>query len=498
MYRFGTLAIVTACIVCLGAVAAAGPVDDRWAIGVEGGIWKLTEGYWDHSNVDEFAGLSLRKGLSPNWTMELGLRIGSVRPGVGDPNCSAGWTFDDYLNLTTEIYNPLLMMEYQISPDSRFTPFLGLGVGATRWRVIATTADHTFFPEGTTVQGFGNDDDEYHKLSATNVTVAAELGVEWWLRESMSLRLGGRYNVLLSNDLDNIGWSSWNATRNPEYVDANSALVEGFVSLSFWFGSADTDRDGLPNADDGCPDLAEDFDGFEDQDGCPDPDNDRDTIADLYDKCPDLAEDLDGFQDEDGCPDPDNDRDLILDVNDKCPDQPEDMDGYADEDGCPDPDNDGDGVPDSADACPDTPTGTPVGVDGCPAKAAPRAVVPPVETMPAIGQGLVLDGVSFKSGSAELLPESIAVLARVANSLVQNPTAIIEVRGHTDAQGAAEINRDLSQRRAIAVREVLVQMGVPSTRITAVGYGEDQPIADNATAEGRAKNRRVEMQRVGG
>ena len=72
------------------------------------------------------------------------------------------------------------------------------------------------------------------------------------------------------------------------------------------------------------------------------------------------------------------------------------------------------------------------------------------------------------------------------------------MRGHTDAQGAAETNRDLSQRRAIAVREVLIQMGVTSTRITAVGYGEDQPIADNATAEGRAKNRRVELHRAGG
>jgi OmpA-OmpF porin, OOP family len=90
------------------------------------------------------------------------------------------------------------------------------------------------------------------------------------------------------------------------------------------------------------------------------------------------------------------------------------------------------------------------------------------------------------------------VLAHVANSLAQNPDAVIEVRGYTDSQGAAETNRDLSQRRAIAVREVLVQMGVPSTRITAVGYGEEQPIADNATAEGRAKNRRVELHRVGG
>ncbi len=113
MRRFAILVIMMA-----ATVAAAGPVDDRWAIGVEGGVWKLVEGYWDHSNVDEFAGLSVRKGLSPHWSMELGLRIGSVRSGVEDPTQNAGWTFDHFTTLATEIYNPLLMMEYQFSPDS--------------------------------------------------------------------------------------------------------------------------------------------------------------------------------------------------------------------------------------------------------------------------------------------------------------------------------------------------------------------------------------------
>jgi outer membrane protein OmpA-like peptidoglycan-associated protein/opacity protein-like surface antigen len=492
MLRIGTLAMV----VCCAAAAAAGPVDDRWAIGVEGGTWKLVEGYWDHSNVDKFAGLSLRKGLSPRWSLELGLRTGSVRPGVENANENAGLTFDSHTNLATEIVQPLLTFEYQFSPSSRFTPFLGLGAGATNWRVIATQVDHTFFPEGTTVQGFGTDDDQYHKLSATNVSIAAELGVEWWLRESLSLRLGGRYSVLLNNDLDNVGLSSWDLGSRSQYVDANSGLAAAFLSLSFWFGSSDTDHDGVPNAADACPTQAEDMDGYQDQDGCPDPDNDLDQVADLDDRCPDLAEDIDGFQDDDGCPDLDNDGDQIVDALDKCPNDPEDKDGFADADGCPDPDDDGDGVLDSDDACPDTPLGTPVGDDGCPAKGAPRVTAPAPMDLPDAGQGLVLQGVTFKTGSAELTPESITLLARVANSLVENPEVVVEVRGYTDAQGAAETNRDLSQRRAIAVREVLIQMGVSSTRLTAAGYGEEQPIADNATAEGRAKNRRVELHRA--
>jgi hypothetical protein len=146
---------------------------------------------------------------------------------------------------------------------------------------------------------------------------------------------------------------------------------------------ADADGDGIADEDDQCAELAEDKDGFEDQDGCPDFDNDDDGVPDEDDKCPTAKEDIDDFQDEDGCPDPDNDgdgipdgkdacpndkgprdgpkpgcpdpdpdHDGVLGAMDKCPDQPEDLDGFQDEDGCPDPDNDGDGIPDDKDACP--------------------------------------------------------------------------------------------------------------------------------------------------
>jgi OOP family OmpA-OmpF porin len=98
----------------------------------------------------------------------------------------------------------------------------------------------------------------------------------------------------------------------------------------------DRDGDGIPDDIDKCPDEPEDFDGFEDEDGCPDLDNDKDGIPDKLDLCPNDPEDKDGFEDEDGCPDPDNDHDRILDVNDKCPNEPETYNGFEDEDGCPD------------------------------------------------------------------------------------------------------------------------------------------------------------------
>ncbi len=99
----------------------------------------------------------------------------------------------------------------------------------------------------------------------------------------------------------------------------------------------DSDGDGIPDVKDQCPDEPEDKDGFEDDDGCPDPDNDNDGVPDIYDACPNDPEDMDGFEDNDGCPDLDNDKDGIPDKQDKCPNQPETLNGYRDDDGCPDP-----------------------------------------------------------------------------------------------------------------------------------------------------------------
>ncbi|MBN2724781.1 MAG: thrombospondin type 3 repeat-containing protein [Deltaproteobacteria bacterium] len=115
----------------------------------------------------------------------------------------------------------------------------------------------------------------------------------------------------------------------------------------------DSDGDGVVDEQDKCPLIKEDKDGFEDEDGCPDPDNDKDGIPDVTDKCPNQAEDIDGFEDEDGCPDYDNDKDGIPDIKDNCPKDP----GPKSKNGCPAShiDTDGDGVSDSVDKCPKDP-----------------------------------------------------------------------------------------------------------------------------------------------
>ncbi len=178
-----------------------------------------------------------------------------------------------------------------------------------------------------------------------------------------------------------------------------SPPIEAIASIGFTPRAHDMDHDGIKDDVDQCPELAEDKDGFEDADGCPDWDNDDDGVADADDRCPMEKEDEDGFQDADGCPDPDNDKDGIPDSQDacpneagpsrpdprangcpdkdgdgipdsidKCPTEPEDIDGFEDADGCPDPDNDKDGVPDREDACPNVPAGSKSDPDrpGCP------------------------------------------------------------------------------------------------------------------------------------
>ncbi len=141
-----------------------------------------------------------------------------------------------------------------------------------------------------------------------------------------------------------------------------------FAGLQWTPVFRDADGDGLEDDVDPCPKQAEDRDGFEDQDGCPDPDNDGDHIPDARDQCDQAAEDFDGFADDDGCPDPDNDGDGVPDGYDSCEGEKEDIDGDHDDDGCPDVDRDRDGVPDTADACPNEAEDTDAlgDQDGCP------------------------------------------------------------------------------------------------------------------------------------
>jgi len=229
---------------------------------------------------------------------------------------------------------------------------------------------------------------------------------------------------------------------------------------------ADADNDGILDALDKCPKEAEDKDGFQDEDGCPDPDNDGDGIADANDKCPTEAEDKDDFQDDDGCPDPDNDQDGIPDAADKCGDQPETHNGFQDDDGCPDE------LPEQVKSF----TGA-------------------------------IQGISFRTGSDKLLPSSNKVLDKAVAVLKEYEAVKLEIQGHTD-DVALKNNKQfsdnmvLSQARADAVKAYFVSKGIDEGRLTAKGYGDTQPAVDPSGLKGRAlnaaraKNRRVEFKLI--
>jgi len=478
-------------------VFCAGPAwsDDltgRWGVGMEFGMMKLTEGYWDYSNADQFGSLTLNRGLSTHWNVRGNLKWGNIRPGAEYKGEDVGWSGKSGAPLYNTIFQPTLTLQYRFSPLSRVSPWFGGGLGLTSWKIVDKTGESSvgWFPSGDPIMGYDKNGQQV-ELKGTDFTVSLELGLDVFLSERLAFNLGGRYHLMPGNEKDSSGMSFY---WGPDHVDANTAMAEGMVGLTWWFGGTDKDHDGIINKYDNCPEQAEDMDGYNDLDGCPEIDNDRDGILDEDDRCPNMPEDMDGYRDEDGCPDPDNDEDGIVDGRDQCPDQAEDLDGFQDEDGCPDPDNDGDGVLDSVDRCPRTPADAQVDEFGCviePETGAAPVVVPVVAaTLP---PGTILEGVNFASGSADLLPESIDVLLELAFTLQENPERRIEVRGHTDSTGSPAVNLDLSQRRAQAVRDALIDMGIDPGRITAVGYGQDFPIADNSTRAGRAKNRRVEV-----
>lgn len=329
-------------------------------------------------------------------------------------------------------------------------------------------------------------------------------GLKFFINGHNYLMVGGGAGIPIDNGFHQANW-------------------RGTLGIVFEPSVADRDGDGLRDDIDQCPDDPEDFDDFEDTDGCPDPDNDRDGILDVDDQCidvpedrdnnededgcpeggdfdrdrdgildqndscPDDPEDMDNFEDTDGCPDPDNDRDGLNDDVDQCPNDPEDYDGFQDDDGCPDPDNDQDRILDDNDRCPDEPetyNGS-EDEDGCP----DRGLVVLEEN-----QLVILEKIYFETNSAVIMRRSLPVIEAVAATLSGNPQIrLLEVQGHADERGNDDHNLRLTRDRAASVVEALVQRGVDRSRVQSAGYGELCPIDPAHNAAAWDQNRRVEF-----
>ncbi len=312
-------------------------------------------------------------------------------------------------------------------------------------------------------------------------TVNGGLGLTFWFSEQVGLQLQSTYKH--SFDDNRVG-----------DIDVPSHM-QHFAGLTFKFGGKDTDGDGIYDKDDACPEVA----GLPEFKGCPD--TDKDGIQDSEDACPEEVgtKELNGCPDTDGdgiinsedaCPEdkgtkmmngcPDADGDGVADKDDKCPT----VAGAKDNAGCPWPDTDGDGVADKDDKCP-TVAGT-VANNGC-----PEVSDDTMKKLNDYGKTIL-----FNSGKASFQKQTIPVLQAMTAILKDYPTAKFSLEGHTDSTGADALNQKLSEERAAAVKNFLVENGIDASRLSSKGFGESMPVDSNKTAKGKANNRRVEVKLV--
>ncbi len=314
-------------------------------------------------------------------------------------------------------------------------------------------------------------------------TANGGLGLTFWFTEMVGLSLQSTYKYSF-NDSDG---------RDPR-LDVPSHM-QHFAGITFKFGGKDTDGDGIYDKDDACPEVPglKEFNGCPDTDGdgiqdsadaCPNdfglaelqgcPDKDGDGIADKDDSCPDVA----GPKELNGCPDTDGDG--IADKDDKCPQ----VKGPRENGGCPWPDTDGDGVLDKDDRCPEV-KGT-VANNGCPEITE--------EQVRKLNEYAKL--IFFNSGKSSFMQQTYPVLQSIVGILKEFPNSRFSLEGHTDSDGKDAMNQTLSEDRARAVKDYLVENGVSFERLSSIGYGETKPIATNKTKAGKALNRRVEVNLV--
>ncbi|HEV3190077.1 MAG TPA: OmpA family protein, partial [Polyangiaceae bacterium] len=273
---------------------------------------------WRATRVEHGIGIAL--GLQLGWGLGDAASNGAADPGF--------W------------YWPMLMVEKRFGPIGQFRVALNGGYRGHSASTTTFALREGAFADGSLVTYGGG--------ASLRVLEPLDLVAETY--GSYLLASGAASDVKLSNEV--VGGIKLFVERNSylmlgggvRYTSGFEAADQrAFLGFMFEPSIGDRDGDGIKDDVDQCPDQPEDFDGFKDEDGCPDPDNDNDGILDVDDRCPNVPEDREGFQDNDGCPegkDGDRDGDGIPDSKDKCPDEPEDRDGFQDEDGCPDPDND--------------------------------------------------------------------------------------------------------------------------------------------------------------
>ena len=366
--------------------------------------------------------------------------------------------------------------------------------------LFAGIASFSFNPRGEGGTKLPNN--EAGVYSTTEVNYLGELGVRFPVTDNLSVNVSGGVQISPNDWLDDkaIGIT-------------NDMFFTAFAGISYSFLTEfDSDADGVVDSKDMCPDtptgikvdengcpLDSDKDGVPDylddcpgtpngasvdKTGCP-LDSDRDGIPDYTDLCPNTPSGID--VDDFGCPF-DSDGDGVFDYQDKCPDTPYEVE--VDKYGCP-VDDDLDGVPDYLDQCPGTLPGVQVDEQGC-------ELVIIMEPTPEFNpnQLILSSETSFEFNSAKLKEAAYPELDKLLEQMKKYPLSRWKIVGYTDNVGSEDGNIKMSQMRAESVLNYFVSRGIPKVRFEVIGMGSKNPIADNNTPEGRAQNRRVEINRI--
>ena len=466
MKNFNKLLLVAT--LALGLGAHAQDSNNPWAIsfGVNA-VDTRTSAQPDGYKV--FDHLNQMYDVKTNWNILPSISYLSVSKYVGD-NFSFGVSgsvnkISKYVDIVGGKYvvtNPGDLMYYGIDGTVKYS-FMNMIKSKTIEPIISVAGGYAFL--GTKSYG----------------TVSPGVGLNLWFTETIGLELATNYR-----------WSA-PGDRQINNVPNHPSYFQHSLGLIFKFGGKDTDKDGIYDKDDACPEIAglKQFNGCPDTDGdgiadkddsCPEvpglaalngcPDTDGDGIADKDDACPEVA----GLAALKGCPD--TDKDGIADKDDKCPS----VKGPKENAGCPWPDTDGDSVLDKDDACP-TVAG-PASNKGC-----PEVTAEAVENVKVQAKQIY-----FNSGKSTFKSADVEVrIAAISTTLKNYPNAKFSVEGHTDSDGSDASNMKLSQERADVVKNALVAGGINAANLSAVGFGETAPVASNKTKAGKALNRRTEV-----